>query len=175
MNPRAKSDGGIIADYAGTVKRKMTCRHVARFSVVAFWRIGLWHLASHPVICLANSRIHVSILCRRFISGLDTFLSIDEISTVFEPSANPSSPYPTAHRRLREALTSRVFIDAQWFGHVSILNRISSFPNHKYRRCHLHDSPLLRDVRVCDRGFVYRGADYPLVWLTSPLPLFREG
>lgn len=81
-------------------------------------RIGL--LAILLVVSLFNLCIHLSILRMRLISGVNTVLSIDEISTVFEPSAKPASPYPTAHRRFRKPVTRCVFLDSQGRGHLAI-------------------------------------------------------
>ena len=68
-------------------------------------------LTTLVVISLSKLHILLSILRIRFLSGMVAVLSIDEISTVFEPSVKPATPYPTAHRRLRESLTSCVFLD----------------------------------------------------------------
>ena len=60
---------------------------------------GVGFLAILLVVSLFNLCIRLSILRMRFVFGMNTVLVIDEISTVFEPSAKPASTYPTAHRR----------------------------------------------------------------------------
>ena len=47
---------------------------------------GVGFLAILLVTSLFNLCIHLSILRRRFVSGMNTVLVIDEISTVFRPS-----------------------------------------------------------------------------------------
>ena len=55
---------------------------------------GVGFLAILLVTSLFNLCIHLSILRMRFVSGMNTVLVIDEITSVFEPSAKPAIPYP---------------------------------------------------------------------------------